>query len=89
MLLSIIFCFWLELVLAKEWISLYTTYTFIIWIYRSKNQCNYDYVKLYIGYFSNRIPVWERIFTIENLTQIFLKQVHHVHECPTVFNVLR
>ena len=38
------------------------------------NQFTYDYVKLYIGYFSNRIPVWEGIFTLENLI---------------VFNVLR
>ena len=28
----------------------------------------YDYVKLKIGYFSNRIPVWEGIFKLENLT---------------------
>ena len=32
------------------------------------NQSTYDYVKLYIGYFSNRIPVCEGIFTLENLT---------------------
>ena len=32
------------------------------------NQFTYDYVKLKIGYFSNRIPVWEGIFTLENLT---------------------
>ena len=32
------------------------------------NQFNYDYVKLKIGYFSNRIPVWEGIFILENLT---------------------
>ena len=38
------------------------------------NQFTCDYVKLYIGYFSNRLPVWERIFTLENLI---------------VFNVLR
>ena len=28
------------------------------------NQSTYDYVKLYIGYFSNRFPVWEGIFTL-------------------------
>ena len=28
------------------------------------NQSTYDYVKLYIGYFSNRIPVWEGTFTL-------------------------
>ena len=28
----------------------------------------YDYVKVYKGYFRNRIPVWEGIFTLENLT---------------------
>ena len=28
-----------------------------------EDQSTYDYVKLYIGYFSIRIPVWERIFT--------------------------
>ena len=32
-----------------------------------KNQFTYDYVKLKIGYFSNKIPVWEGIFTLENL----------------------
>ena len=37
-----------------------------------KNQFTYDYVKLKIGYFSNRIPVWEGIFTLF-LTN-FLKQ---------------
>ena len=31
------------------------------------NQFTYYYVKLKIGYFSNRIPVWEGIFTLENL----------------------
>ena len=31
------------------------------------NQFTYDYVKLKIGYFSNKIPVWEGIFTLENL----------------------
>ena len=35
---------------------------------RALNQFTYDYVKLKIGYFSNRIPVWEGIFTLENLT---------------------
>ena len=30
-------------------------------------QFTYDYVKLKIGYFSNKIPVWEGIFTLENL----------------------
>ena len=34
------------------------------------NQSTYDYVKLYIGYFSNRIPVWEGTFTLENLIVI-------------------
>ena len=29
------------------------------------NQSTYDYVKLYIGYFSNRFPVWEGIFTLD------------------------
>ena len=38
------------------------------------NQFTYDYVKLKIGYFSNRIPVWEGFFTLEN---------------SKVFNVLR
>ena len=33
------------------------------------NQFTYDYVKLKIRYFSNRIPVWEGIFTLENLTK--------------------
>ena len=28
------------------------------------NQFTYDYVKLYLGYFSNRFPVWEGIFTL-------------------------
>ena len=28
------------------------------------NQFTYDYVKLYIGYFCIRIPVWERFFTL-------------------------
>ena len=28
------------------------------------DQSTYDYVKLYIGYFSNRFPVWEGIFTL-------------------------
>ena len=32
------------------------------------NQFTYDYFKLKIGYFSNWIPVWEGIFTLENLT---------------------
>ena len=32
------------------------------------NQSTYDYVKLYIGYFSSLIPVWEGMFTLENLT---------------------
>ena len=27
-------------------------------------QSTYDYVKLYIGYFSKRFPVWEGIFTL-------------------------
>ena len=35
------------------------------------NQFTYDYVKLKIGYFSNRIPVWEGIFTLKNLTYFF------------------
>ena len=30
----------------------------------NKDQSTYDYVKLYIGYFSNRFPVWEGIFTL-------------------------
>ena len=30
-------------------------------------QFTYDYVKLKIEYFSNKIPVWEGIFTLENL----------------------
>ena len=29
-----------------------------------ENQSTYDYVNLYIGYFINRIPVWEGIFTL-------------------------
>ena len=29
------------------------------------NQFTYDYVKLYIGYFSNRISVWEGILTLD------------------------
>ena len=52
------------------------------------NQSAYDYVKLYIGYFSSRFPVWEGIFTLENLTYFF-KQVHQVHGHMIVFNVLR
>ena len=39
------------------------TYLFIL-----GNQFTYDYVKLKIGYFSNRIPVWEGILKLENLT---------------------
>ena len=35
-------------------------------IYKKKTQFTNDYVKLYIGYFSNRIPVSEGIFTLEN-----------------------
>ena len=35
---------------------------------KETNQFTYDYVKLKIGYVSNRIPVWEGIFTLENLT---------------------
>ena len=31
-------------------------------------QSTCDFVKLYIGYFSNRIPVWVGLFTLENLT---------------------
>ena len=45
----------------------------------------YDYVKLYIGYFSNRFPVWEGIFTLN----FFLQHVHQVHGHLTIFNVLR
>ena len=52
------------------------------------NQSSNDYVKLYIGYFSNRIPIWERIFTLENLTLFFFNQVHHVHGYQIVINVL-
>ena len=37
-------------------------------VFMTGNQFTYDYVKLKIGYFSNRIPVWEGIFTLENLT---------------------
>ena len=36
------------------------------------NQSTYDYVKLYIGYFSNRIPVWEGTFTLSADTIITL-----------------
>ena len=38
---------------------------------KKDNQFTYDYVKLKIGYFSNKIPVWEGIFTLENLTYFF------------------
>ena len=44
------------------------------WVNVKLNQSTYDYIKLYIGYFNNRIPVWEWIFTLETLI---------------VFNVLR
>ena len=40
----------------------------IVKVLKNQNQFTYDYVKLNIGYFSNRIPVWEGIFTLENLT---------------------
>ena len=33
---------------------------------KKDNQFTYDYVKLKIGYFSNKIPVWDGIFTIAN-----------------------
>ena len=44
------------------------SYGMCVFFENNSNQFNYDYVKLKIGYFSNRIPVWEGIFTLENLT---------------------
>ena len=45
---------------------------------KSKKNNTYDYVKLYIAYFSNRVPVWEGIFTLENFKLHFntLKNLH-------------
>ena len=52
----------LDIIVSKLVCICICTYLFIL-----GNQFTYDYVKLKIGYFSNRIPVWEGIFTLENL----------------------
>ena len=43
------------------------TCLFLTYKSRGEDQFTYDYVMLKIGYFSNKIPVWEGSFTLENL----------------------
>ena len=49
---------------------------FLVEMYKNliinKNQSTYDYVKFYIGYFDNCIPVWGEIFTLENFEWDFI-----------------
>ena len=42
-------------------------------LFLNENQSSYDYVKLYIGYFSNRCPVWEGIFTINFFLNMYIR----------------